>query len=60
MKTISYVSIGFIFFIVALSLLSTHVYATSSDCTARGPGVDLSGCNLSGVDLTGANLTDVS
>lgn len=34
----------------------------SADCSARGPGVDLHGCDLSGVDfswldLTGANLS---
>ena len=27
------------------------------DCTARGPGVDLHGCDLVGADLTHADLT---
>jgi uncharacterized protein YjbI with pentapeptide repeats len=28
----------------------------AADCSARGPGVDLHGCNLYGVDLTSTNL----
>ena len=65
MKLISYVSIGFIFLIVALSLLNTHAYATSSNCTVRGQGVDLSGCNLAGAnlgydDFTNANFTNAN
>ena len=34
-----------------------HVRAASTDCSVRGPGVDLSGCDLTGVDLTGVDLT---
>ena len=58
------VSTVFILF-VGMSITPPQVaYATSPDCTARGPGVDLSGCrllsgdaNLTGADLTGADLT---
>jgi hypothetical protein len=32
------------------------LHAASTDCTARGPGVDLSWCNLSGMDLSGEVL----
>lgn len=31
--------------------------STTIDCTARGPDVDLHGCNLSGADFEGGNLS---
>lgn len=48
-------------FLVAALYSPTPVLATSPDCTARGPGVDLSGCtlrfvNFAGVDMQNANL----
>ncbi len=47
-------------FLVAALYSTTPVLATSPDCSARGDGVDLSGCDLDGVDLGFRSLRNVN
>jgi uncharacterized protein YjbI with pentapeptide repeats len=52
---------GLVMLLVGMLSLSFNLpkaYAISSDCTARGIGVDLSACDLTGANLSGANLTN--
>src|SRR3989442_16045041 len=41
----------------AINNLQDQIHKLVKDCSIRGPGVDLSGCNLKGADLSGANLS---
>lgn len=52
--------------VVAILVFGTFLIPTpralalSSNCSARGDSVDLSGCDLSGANLAGANLSSAN
>jgi alpha-tubulin suppressor-like RCC1 family protein len=59
-KIANYISLGLVLLMIALSLQPTKVDAARANCTARGAGIDLSGCNLTNANVRNANLRNAN